>query len=278
MPRGPTRFQQESAPQPTTTSSSQRPYRKRSQLRQIPDYDGTLSGDAANRWLREIDQFFWLERNLAGTVADEFQMVALCKSKLVGGAGDHLLRVDSGFEAPIETMDQFKQWIRDNFQEYLSRDCLWDQFKTAKQGQRRFQEFANEVMLLVIRLGPNTISPGSIKQKFFQDAKPALKKRWPKEGLAETALVDDCVRRWVEIERRETVSGYYNSGGTSVETVVDDPMDLSLVANGSQRPRKANPAWNGWCRQHNACFSCGRTGHTTKQCTSKPKQEKKRGN
>lgn len=113
-------------------------------------------------------------------MVDEFQMVALCKNKLVGGAGDCLFsqleQVDSGFEAPIETMDQFKQWIRDNFQEYLSRDRLWDQFKTAKQGQRCFQEFKNEVKLVAIRLGPNTISPKSLKQKFFQGAKSALKK------------------------------------------------------------------------------------------------------
>ena len=47
VPRGPTRFQQELAPYPTTTNSSQRPYREPSQLRQIPDYDEALSGDAA---------------------------------------------------------------------------------------------------------------------------------------------------------------------------------------------------------------------------------------
>lgn len=281
VPRDPNHPQQGSAPQ-LAPSSNQRPYRKPSQLRQIPDYDGTLSGDAADRWLREVDQFFWLERNLAGTVADEFQMVALCKNKLVRGAGDRLLsqleRVDSGFEAPIETMDQFKRWIRENFQEYLSRDRLWDQFESAKQGQRRFQEFANEVKLIAIRLGPNTISPESLKRKFFQGAKPALKKRWPKEGLAETAHMDDCVRRWVEIERGETVSGYYNNSGSGGETMVDDPMDLSAVANSNQRPKKTNPAWEAWCRQHDACFSCGRTGHGTRQCSSKPKRGKAKGN
>ena len=103
--------------------------------------------------------------------------------------------VDSGFEAPIKTMDQFKWWICENFQEYLSRDCLWDQFESAKQGQWRFQEFTNEVKLIAIWLGLNTISPKSLKWKFFQGAKPALKKRWLKEGLAETAHMDDCVHQ-----------------------------------------------------------------------------------
>ena len=103
--------------------------------------------------------------------------------------------VDSGFEAPIKTMDQFKWWICENFQEYLSRDCLWDQFESAKQGQQCFQEFANEVKLIAIWLGLNTISPKSLKWKFFQGAKPALKKKWLKEGLAETAHMDDCVHQ-----------------------------------------------------------------------------------
>ena len=106
-----------------------------------------------------------------------------------------LEQVDSGFEAPIKTMDQFKQWIHENFQEYLSRDCLWDQFESTKQGQQHFQEFANEVKLITIQLGLNTISPKSLKWKFFQGAKPALKKRWLKEGLAETAHMDDCVHQ-----------------------------------------------------------------------------------
>ena len=87
VPRDPNHPQQGSAPQ-LAPSSNQQPYQKPSQLRQIPDYDGTLSGDAADQWLHEVDQFFWLERNLAGTVADKFQMVALCKNKLVHGAGD----------------------------------------------------------------------------------------------------------------------------------------------------------------------------------------------
>lgn len=137
--------------------------------------------------------------------------------------------------------------IRDNFQEYLSRDRLWDQFEAIKQGQQRFQEYANEVKLIALRLGQDTISPGTLKRKFFQGAKPALKRRWPKEGLAETASVDDCVRRWVEIEWGETVSGYYNNRGSGEGTVVDDPMDLSAVANGDQRPKKTNPAWDAWC-------------------------------
>lgn len=110
-PENPLGFQQGSGTHLATTS--QRPYRKPSQIRQIQEYDGTLSGDAADRWLREVDQYFWSERNLAGTVADEFQMVALCKNRLVKGAADRLLsqieRVEKGYEAPIMTMEQFKE-------------------------------------------------------------------------------------------------------------------------------------------------------------------------
>ena len=111
-----------------------------------------------------------------------------------------LEQVDSGFEAPIKTMDQFKWWICENFQEYLSRDHLWDQFESIKQGQQHFQEFVNEVKLIIIWLNLNIISSESLKQKFFQGAKPALKKRWPKEGLTETAHMDDCVCQWVKIK------------------------------------------------------------------------------
>lgn len=70
---------------------SQQPYWKPSQLRQIQKYDDTLSRDAADQWLHKIDQFFWSEQNLAGMMADKFQIIGLCKNKLVKGAADHLL-------------------------------------------------------------------------------------------------------------------------------------------------------------------------------------------
>ena len=60
--------------------------------------------------------------------------------------------------------------------------------------------------------------------------------------------------------------------------MVDDLMDLSAVANSNQQPKKMNPVWEAWCQQHNACFSYGQTGHSTRQCLSKPKQGKVKGN
>lgn len=112
---------QPAAPQAEPINQAARPYRKLNQLRQIPDYDGAFRNDAAERWLRKVDQYFWYERNLAGLEANEFQKVALCKSKLIKVAGEWLIsqeeKVASGFEAPIDTMDRLKQWIRKNFRE-----------------------------------------------------------------------------------------------------------------------------------------------------------------
>lgn len=90
-------------------SAKRRPYQKPNHLKQILDYDGAFRDDAADHWLREVDQYFWYERNLAGIEADEFEKVTVCKSKLIKGAGEWLInqeeKVVSSFEAPISTMD-----------------------------------------------------------------------------------------------------------------------------------------------------------------------------
>ena len=54
--------------------------------------------------------------------------------------------------------------------------------------------------------------------------------------------MDDCVCQWVEIEWGEMVSGYYNNSGFRGETMVDNLMDLSAVANSNQQLKKTNPA------------------------------------
>lgn len=100
-----------------------------------------------------------------------------------------------------------------------------------------------------------------VKWKLFQGAEPNLKKQWLNEGLPEAAEIDDCIRRWVQPECGETVTSYYDGGRGNISNDTDGhPMDLSVIANSKQWPKKTSNAWDAWCRQNNACFQCSQTG------------------
>ncbi|OGM39193.1 hypothetical protein ABOM_012241 [Aspergillus bombycis] len=71
-----------------SVSRSGQPYRKVSDLEQIPRYDGQYEREAAEKWLRRIDQYFKDERILAQKEATELERTTLVNRMFAGATWD----------------------------------------------------------------------------------------------------------------------------------------------------------------------------------------------
>jgi hypothetical protein len=261
------------------TTNDNLTYRKVSELGGPPTYDGKRDYDAAEKWIRQLEQYFADEPHFTGKTASDMQRFILARQKLTGKAAEawtahaRLMGIDGRTEI-INTFADFCAWIRKNFSEIDAKEKRWTRFEKITQGNRSFQAYAISKRDAALFFDP-PLSNDFLIRSLVIGAKPELYAQWAKE-INQPTDIDEVVDRFVRWENGFAIAkGITKSSGnstTNADTRQTDPMDLSAIIASKDRPKKNSPGWVPWCKHNNACFQCGATGHGRKECP----QEKSR--
>lgn len=60
-------------------------------------------------------------------------------------------------------------------------------------------------------------------------------------------------------------------GSDSAETSEYSELLFALLSG--PKPKKNDPTWNLWCKQNQACFTCGSKSHKSAACSQKVKNK-----
>ena len=274
------------------TKEASAAYRKVSELRAIPEYKGDWQNDAARKWIREVERYFRDETALTDRRGTDVQRIMVAASAFKGTAFDrwerHCRGVDSGIIPAIQTMDGFFGWVQRNFREYLNAEKRWERWSQAAQGNRGVQAFASDLADLASDLHLDIGEPVPmwlLIRTFISGAKTNLRAAWAKEAEEDRPTTfEGVVEKFIQYEHGFTISNHVNrKAPASGESSGGDPMDidtgnLNALASRPNPPKKSSPAWRSWCQRHQACFNCGKRGHSAKECNHKASVEAGRAN
>ncbi|KAF5854942.1 hypothetical protein ETB97_010550 [Aspergillus alliaceus] len=262
-----------------TTVVSERPYRKVSDLEQIPYYNGRYEREAAEKWLRRVDQFFEDERILAQKNATDLEKVTVVKRKFTGSARERWEArencVAAGTELPITTLNELKQWVRNNFSEYLSETKRWEAYERCVQGTKTVQAYASALAEAATRISPPLPEHVRIR-KFVVGTKKSLHAMWTREPNPPTTF-DGVVQKFVQYEQGIAMANHvqhrstYGNRQPAADDRHTDPMDLNAL-HGSDNRRNGGhrtPRERGGSGQGPKCYRCNERGHIARECRSK---------
>lgn len=247
-----------------------------------PKYDGSRPKAAARQWLRACQEHFEMEEALVHVRSTSYQRVLLAAAWLTGTArkawesASLAHRTDPRLNILPTDWPSFEQWILSRFDEPHARERLCDDFLSIRQ-RGDVQTYCADFMI-AYQLSGMTIDDDGLRQHLIQHLKPAIRQEWKRlqtkpttwDGmLSELLRLEDVVA-----SSPNSRSSRYDVSSTPLTTSNGgDAMDLDTINAIAQRPnppRKGTAAWKAWCRNHNACFTCGSTRHLARDCSSGP--------
>jgi hypothetical protein len=263
------RIQQDGLYEPTIKQSSI--------IGEIPEYKGDRKEDAAAHWLRQCETHFQDRIVVNRWATDELTRVILARVKLRGHAKQmwdaREQHVATGRLPTISAWGEFRQWITESFEEVDANRRRLDNWAKIKQGTNGVQSHALAVQKAAFYLEPQ-LPEEHIVNKMIESLKPELRARW--EGsLDQPNVWADAVKILIRFERAILAEkGILGASARGSADDYGDPMDLSAIVAGGNRPKKDSAAWKPWCLKHRACFNCGDTGHPSRNCRRKKGNKK----
>lgn len=228
-------------------------------IRPIENYQGAVKADAARKYLRDCERYFYEITTYAGAEPDDGTKIIHASGRLLNRAAEtwraYSEQVAGKYGKEITTWQAYKNWINREFSEHLGPEKRWDRFVSLKQGQTSFHEYAINLQQAAYDCEIDIPEPVLI-QHLRMGANVNLKKRWAEDREQDrpTAL-QDVIQRFIEFERGAMVAGY-------IKRTDPDEMDLNAIPS---RSRDLSAI---------TCYKCNQKGHYQRNCPTQKKKSK----
>jgi hypothetical protein len=236
-------------------------------LEPIPTYSGAFSNDAANCWLQDARRYFEDEHVLAGKNPNDLEKIIVAKRRLTGQAKWRMLAheelVRNGEATAWVIYEDFENWIRENFQEYLSEEKRYEKFESCIQGNSSIQNYASRLHLAAAMIQP-PYDERYVMRKFETGLNPRIRAALTKD-ISRPRNFNELVQRCSLHEQGFAIAGHVHPDN-STSASDPDAMQLDAIAASPNPPKKSSKGWKLWCRKNKACFECGRKSHSAKEC------------
>ena len=250
-------------------------------------YDGDRSNGKLDDHIRDLENWvhFYEHRH---HWTDEDEKVQQASTYLEG-------RMNRVFELQrhsIHTFPEYIAWLRETFKDHNEVLRLKEEWHACTQNERPVMDYAADLLYIAARIPID--SPWQIKEHFFRGLDLRIQTallEHPEWDNADLNMFIGYADRMEAIERSKEY--VHRRAGTNasrrafaIQDEESDPEQLNALAGPPRRggreklfidrkPRKDSREWNDWCRGHNACFTCGKTGHASRECLSKPREDRK---
>ncbi|KAJ5695585.1 hypothetical protein N7536_005997 [Penicillium majusculum] len=222
-------------------------------IRKIDNYDGTIQGDAARKWVVDCDRYFVELMNITGYDTPGAARIIHASGKLVKTAlqrlENHKQVCENQRSGTFATWDDFKNWVKREFSEHLSQEKLWEKFDGLKQGRTSISAYAGNLRQAAADLNAG-ISEQLLIHRFIAGTKTEYQAKWAVEREQPTVLLE-VVSLFIGYERGLTIARHHQNGSNA--SAGPDEMDLSVVTS---RPPALQPT-----KETRSCHNCGKPGH-----------------
>jgi len=240
-------------------------------------YDGDRSNGKLDDHIRDVTNWvsFYQAR---GHWTSEREAVEQAATYLTG----RMHRIYELQNASLLTMTQYIAWLRKTFKDNNEQYHLRDEWQATMQGHRTVLEYASDLIYLAARIVPQK-SSSEIKEHFRTDLSQRLQMKLAEHPEWDDLELDDFIARAdrqdqieeakdrvrYQSEKRETDRGRAYAINAAPRRGGRRPSSLT------RRPRKGTQEWQTWCKTRDACFECGDTGHTVRNCPHSTKPQGK---
>lgn len=280
-------------PDGTPPVSVRIPTRKASELKKPHRYDGTVTNEAATKWLSHCRSYWKTEGIFLGAQALDIQKVALASTWLEGKAAERWNaeaqlseKNPHAYPMPV-TWIGFEAWITERFRELNAEENRWERLTAIRQ-KSDIQSYVAEMDQAYFELGYE-LPEEARTQMVLHGLRPEIQAEWhmvqdKPRNLAGMVKVLTNIEQSVGTAKKSTGAKRKNHAPQHTDP---DAMDLSALDGGlSEReveeinamistpkaPRKDSWAWKPWCRRNKACFECGSKKHGAAKCPDRKKR------
>jgi len=187
-------------------------------------------------------------------------------------------------------MNTYIAWLRATFQDHNEQQRLRDKWHATVQ-RNGVQAYASELLYLRSQIIP-TKSDNEVKEHFrtglTQDIQIYIAEHpeWEQLGLNDYIAAADRAEQIEEAKARarghQSYSSNYsrppsNDRGRAYAIAGAPRRGGRRPSSVTRRPRKGTAEWKQWCREKNACYSCGDTDHLGRDCPDTDNSKELRG-
>ena len=171
----------------------------------------------------------------------------------------------------ISTFPDYVLFLERTFRDNNEQFRLRDEWQQLNQGTQTVLEYASDVIFLSAKIVPAK-AESEIKEHFRVGLKPSINIRFAENPEWNDLSFDSFIAKADMIDQIEAEKEYLRKkAGLPVS-------DRAFLIQGAhrggrrpsaltRRPRKGTPEWQDFCRSTNACFNCGKEGHSVRNCS-----------
>jgi Zinc knuckle len=226
-------------------------------------YDGDRTNGKLDDHIRDVQNWitFYDDR---GQWTSESEKIRAAAAYLTG----RMHRIFVLQEGTITTMAQYTTWLRETFRDNNEQQVLRENWHATVQGDRSVLDYASDLLYMRAQIVPAK-GDEEVKEHFRTGLSGPIQihlaehPEWDKLSLNE--FIGSAGRAEMIEAAKERARSYGGRDRGRAYAILGAPRCGGRKPSPlTRRPRKGTTEWKDWCRNREACYNCGDTGHVSR--------------